>query len=115
MIVWLLMNQTCSPSPAPSATMSLTTPPSSMNCELHTCAIFAQMYTSRKMAKTPPAGRPAQRLRTRKAIVAAAADLLARGATPSVGAVASAAEVSRRTGYMYFPPLEQLLIDASLA
>jgi AcrR family transcriptional regulator len=59
-------------------------------------------------------GRAAQRRRTRRAIVAAAAELLARGGTPSVAEVAAAAEVSRRTVYMYFPTLEQLLVDASL-
>jgi AcrR family transcriptional regulator len=59
-------------------------------------------------------GRAAQRRRTRKAIVAAAAELLAQGRTPSVTEVAEAAEVSRRTVYMYFPTLEQLLIDAAL-
>lgn len=60
------------------------------------------------------AGRVAQRRRTRKAIVAAAAELLARGQKPSVADVAAAADVSRRTVYMYFPTLEQLLIDAAL-
>ncbi|HEU4630563.1 MAG TPA: TetR family transcriptional regulator [Gemmatimonadaceae bacterium] len=59
-------------------------------------------------------GRAAQRRRTRTAIVAAAAELLARGRTPSVAEVAEVAEVSRRTVYMYFPTLEQLLIDAAL-
>jgi AcrR family transcriptional regulator len=59
-------------------------------------------------------GRPAQRRRTRKAIVDATARLLERGATPSVNEIAEAANVSRRTVYMYFPTLEQLLIDATL-
>jgi AcrR family transcriptional regulator len=59
-------------------------------------------------------GRVAQRRRTRKAIVAAAAQLLAQGKTPSVAEVAEAADVSRRTVYMYFPTLEQLLVDAAL-
>lgn len=59
-------------------------------------------------------GRIAQRRRTRKAIVAAAAELLAQGATPSVAEVAAAADVSRRTVYMYFPTIEQLLVDAAL-
>jgi AcrR family transcriptional regulator len=59
-------------------------------------------------------GRIAQRRRTRKAIVAAAAELLAQGVTPSVAAVAAAADVSRRTVYMYFPTIEQLLVDAAL-
>jgi AcrR family transcriptional regulator len=55
-----------------------------------------------------------QRRRTRGAIVAAAAELLRAGTTPSVGQVAEAADVSRRTVYQYFPTLEQLLIDATL-
>lgn len=59
-------------------------------------------------------GRIAQKRRTRKAIVAAAAELLAQGRTPSVTEVAAAADVSRRTVYMYFPTLEQLLVDAAL-
>jgi AcrR family transcriptional regulator len=59
-------------------------------------------------------GRAAQRRRTRKTIVAAAAGLLAQGRTPSINEVAEAAEVSRRTVYMYFPTLEQLLVDAAL-
>lgn len=61
------------------------------------------------------AGRSGQRRRTRQAIVAAASGLLGRGLTPSVAEVAEAAEVSRRTVYMYFPTLEQLFIDATLA
>jgi AcrR family transcriptional regulator len=59
-------------------------------------------------------GRFRQRRRTRAAIVAAAADLIRAGRTPSVNDVAEAADVSRRTVYMYFPTLEQLLIDATL-
>jgi AcrR family transcriptional regulator len=59
-------------------------------------------------------GRFRQRRRTRAAIVAAAADLLRAGHTPSVNDVAEAADVSRRTVYLYFPTLEQLLIDATL-
>lgn len=59
-------------------------------------------------------GRFRQRRRTRAAIVAAAAQLLAVGHTPSVTDVAEAAGVSRRTVYLYFPSLEQLLLDATL-
>jgi len=59
-------------------------------------------------------GRYRQRRRTRAAIVAAAADLLRAGKTPSVNDVAEAADVSRRTVYLYFPTLEQLLLDATL-
>jgi AcrR family transcriptional regulator len=58
--------------------------------------------------------RPAQRRRTRKAIVEAAVALLAQGRTPSVADVAAAADVSRRTVYLYFPTFDQLLIDATL-
>lgn len=60
------------------------------------------------------AERQAQRRRTRKAIVEAASRLLAAGATPSVAEVAEAADVSRRTVYLYFPTLDQLLADAAL-
>jgi AcrR family transcriptional regulator len=59
-------------------------------------------------------GRVAQRNRTRRAIVDAAKRLMTSGATPSMAEIAAAAEVSRRTMYMYFPTLEQLLIDATL-
>lgn len=59
-------------------------------------------------------GRFRQRRRTRAAIVAAAAELLKSGVTPSVNDVAEAADVSRRTVYLYFPTLEQLLLDATL-
>ncbi len=58
-------------------------------------------------------GREAQRRRTRKAIVDAAVRLSAGGATPSIDEIAAAADVSRRTIYMYFPALDQLLIDAT--
>ena len=58
--------------------------------------------------------RTGQRRRTRKAIVQAAMDLLARTGSPSIADVAAAADVSRRTVYMYFPTLDQLLTDAAL-
>ncbi len=57
-------------------------------------------------------GRVAQRRRTRKAIVDAAIQLLADGHTPSIDEIAAAADVSRRTVYVYFPTIDQLLIDA---
>jgi AcrR family transcriptional regulator len=62
----------------------------------------------------PAEGRVAQRRRTRRAIVDAAAALLGAGKSPTVADVAQAADVSRRTVYMYFPTLEQLLVDAAL-
>jgi AcrR family transcriptional regulator len=61
-----------------------------------------------------PGGRERQRRRTRKAIVDAAVDLIARGGEPSVGEIAEAADVSRRTVYLHFPTLEHLLADAAL-
>ncbi len=64
--------------------------------------------------RTTEQGRVAQKRRTRKAIVEAAAELLAQGKSPSINEVAAAADVSRRTVYMYFPTLDQLLIDAAL-
>jgi AcrR family transcriptional regulator len=59
-------------------------------------------------------GRYRQKRRTRGAIVAATSALLQSGITPSVGEIADAADVSRRTVYSYFPTLEQLLLDATL-
>lgn len=61
----------------------------------------------------PTPGRPAQRRRTRAAIVDAAIQLIADGHTPSIDEIAHAAEVSRRTIYMHFATLDQLLIDAT--
>jgi AcrR family transcriptional regulator len=60
-----------------------------------------------------PAGRVAQRRRTRNAIVDATARLLADGRSPSIDQIAAAADVSRRTIYMHFPSLDQLLLDAA--
>lgn len=66
------------------------------------------------MGKPNQRGRPRQRRRTRRAIVEAAARLLAEGRTPSVAEVAEVADVSRRTVYLYFPTVEHLLADAAL-
>ncbi|WP_433678938.1 TetR/AcrR family transcriptional regulator [Nocardia sp. CA-119907] len=60
-------------------------------------------------------GRVAQRRRTRKAIVDASMSLLRRGIEPSVNDIAAAAEVSRRTVYLHFPTLDQLMLDATIA
>lgn len=59
-------------------------------------------------------GRARQRLRTRSALLAAAARLVAAGGSPTVAEVADAAAVSRRTAYRYFPSQEQLLVEAAL-
>jgi len=61
-----------------------------------------------------PSGRERQKGRTRKALLAAAAELIAAGQTPSITEVADAAEISRRTAYRYFPTQEQLLVEAAL-
>jgi AcrR family transcriptional regulator len=73
-----------------------------------------EMSARKTRAKGPEQGRVAQKRRTRKAIIAAATELLAQGKTPSLNEVAAAADVSRRTVYMYFPTVDQLLIDAAL-
>ena len=59
-------------------------------------------------------GRPAQRNRTRSALLDAAATLISQGLTPTTTEVADAAQVSRRTAYRYFPTQEQLLVESSL-
>jgi AcrR family transcriptional regulator len=64
-------------------------------------------------SEPPPPGRIAQRRRTRRAIVDATMDLLARGHEPSVNDIAAAADVSRRTVYLHFPTLDQLVLDAT--
>src|SRR4051812_10247048 len=64
--------------------------------------------------KTAGSGRERQRRRTRKAIIDAAVELLRRGDNPSVAEIAEAADVSRRTVYLYFPTHEHLLADAAL-
>lgn len=58
--------------------------------------------------------RDAQRARTRKAIVRAAARLLERGERPGLDEVAAEAEVSRATAYRYFPGLDALLSEAAV-
>lgn len=74
------------------------------------------MPVSRAVSGVPPTpgGRDRQKGRTRKALLAAAAELLAAGRTPSITEVADAADISRRTAYRYFPTQEQLLVEAAL-
>ncbi len=57
-------------------------------------------------------GRVAQKRRTREALVGAARELVARGATPTVEAAAEAASISRTTAYRYFPSQRALLAAA---
>ncbi|MEA2450067.1 MAG: hypothetical protein QOG63_1999 [Thermoleophilaceae bacterium] len=55
-------------------------------------------------------GRTNQKARTRGALVAAARELLAGGATPTVEQAADAAQVARATAYRYFPNRRALLV-----
>lgn len=57
-------------------------------------------------------GRTNQKLRTRQALLDAAAALLSEGATPQVADVAERAEVSRATAFRYFPSQDALLLEA---
>jgi AcrR family transcriptional regulator len=58
--------------------------------------------------------RVAQKMRTRRALLAAAGQLIAEGRTPTVAEAADAALVSRATAYRYFPSQEALLAEAPL-
>jgi AcrR family transcriptional regulator len=57
-------------------------------------------------------GRSAQKSRTRDALVAAARDLVAAGASPTVEEAAAASSISRSTAYRYFPNNRALLLAA---
>jgi len=57
-------------------------------------------------------GRIDQKRRTRDALVSAARQLVAEGATPTVEAAAEAASISRTTAYRYFPNQRSLLVAA---
>lgn len=57
-------------------------------------------------------GRTRQKQRTREALVAAARQLVAEGATPTVEVAAEHAGVSRTTAYRYFPSQAALLAAA---
>jgi AcrR family transcriptional regulator len=83
---------------------------------MHGCILWAEgdVKGGAMTGSRAGAGRERQRRRTRKAVVDAAVELLARGTDPSVAEIAYAADVSRRTVYLYFPTLEHLLADAAL-
>lgn len=57
-------------------------------------------------------GRKNQKQRTRRALLAAARDLVAQGLTPTVEAAAATASISRTTAYRYFPNQAALLAAA---
>lgn len=75
---------------------------------------MSENVNTKSAASSEASGRAAQRSRTRQAIIDATMRLVSAGQTPSVIEIAEAAQVSRRTIYMYFPTVEQLLIDATL-
>jgi AcrR family transcriptional regulator len=60
-------------------------------------------------------GRVNQKLRTRRALIDAATQLLARGSTPTLEQVAEAALVSRATAYRYFKSADEIVSEALLA
>lgn len=64
------------------------------------------------MAPQNPGGRANQKLRTRTAILQAAAELMRTGREMTMPAVARAALVSEATAYRYFPDLASLLQEA---
>jgi AcrR family transcriptional regulator len=57
-------------------------------------------------------GRTSQKARTRDAILDAARDLIAAGATPTVEQAAARASISRTTAYRYFPNQRSMLTAA---
>ncbi|HLV37023.1 MAG TPA: TetR/AcrR family transcriptional regulator [Spirillospora sp.] len=59
-------------------------------------------------------GRINQKIRTRAAIKAAAAELIQRGEMPSMEQIAEAALVSKSTAYRYFPSQEALIAEIML-
>jgi AcrR family transcriptional regulator len=59
-------------------------------------------------------GRESQKNRTRKALVAAAGELMRAGRQPTVADSAEAAGISRATAYRYFPTQEMLLAEVAL-
>lgn len=64
------------------------------------------------MHDTLEGGRVRQKLRTRNALIAAARDLIASGASPTVEDAAAAADISRTTAYRYFRNQADLLVAA---
>lgn len=56
-------------------------------------------------------GRVNQKLRTRQALLDAAAELVTAGATPTLAEVAEHARVSKTTAYRYFPSADDLITE----
>jgi AcrR family transcriptional regulator len=84
-----------------------------MTAHCYTYRVATRQVRSAAADPDASAGRVAQRRRTRAAIIAATQRLLKDGADPSIDEIAAAADVSRRTIYMYFATLDQLVTDAT--
>jgi AcrR family transcriptional regulator len=65
------------------------------------------------MVSRQDVGRANQKLRTRRAIVEAAAALVRDGRQPTVAEAAERALVSRATAYRYFPSQQSLLVEVA--
>jgi AcrR family transcriptional regulator len=66
------------------------------------------------MADYERGGRTGQKLRTRRALKAAATELIAAGGRPTVLQVAEAAGISKSTAYRYFPSQELMYAEVLL-
>lgn len=84
-----------------------------MTAHCYTYRVAPRQVQSAGISSDTSPGRAAQRRRTRAAIIAATQRLLKAGHDPSIDAIAAEADVSRRTIYMYFPTVDQLVTDAT--
>ncbi|MDT4920719.1 MAG: hypothetical protein QOI15_1621 [Pseudonocardiales bacterium] len=84
-----------------------------MTAHCYTFFVASRQASSATRSPAGSPGRVAQRRRTREAILAATKRLLTAGHDPSIDEIAAEADVSRRTIYMYFPTLDQLVADAT--
>ncbi len=71
-------------------------------------------YSKRRTVASQVGGRTAQKRRTYLAVLAAAAELVRQGRSPTVAEAAALAGVSRATAYRHFPTQEYLLAGAAL-
>jgi AcrR family transcriptional regulator len=58
--------------------------------------------------------REKQKLRTRRALIQSASEILGEGVTPTIAEAAERADVSRATAYRYFPSQDLLLSEAAV-
>ena len=72
------------------------------------------MAGQEKSLSEKPHGRESQKNRTRKALIAAAMELMRAGHPPTVTDAAESAGISRATAYRYFPTQEMLLAEVAL-